>query len=175
MGAALLITGAPGSGKTTLLRALVAGLPGRPGGFLTDEIREGAVRVGFRVTALDGRTGTLAHVKAAQGPRVGRYRVDVAGFEAVGVQALEAATRQADLIVVDEIGKMELCSTRFMAALEAALDSPKPILGSILQAPHPWTDTLKRRPAVDLYRLTERNREDLKGALLARLLAEIRA
>ncbi|HSB70850.1 MAG TPA: NTPase [Candidatus Methylomirabilis sp.] len=175
MGAAILITGAPGSGKTTLLRALVAEVPGRPGGFLTDEIREGGARVGFRVSALDGRTGTLAHVKAVQGPRVGRYRVDVASFEAVGVEALEAATREADLIVVDEIGKMELCSTRFMAALEAALLSPKPILGTILQAPHPWTDALKRRPAVDLYRLTERNREDLKGALLARLLAETRA
>lgn len=174
MGTALLISGAPGSGKTTLIRGMVAELPCRAGGFFTEEIREGEKRVGFRVNALDGRTGILAHVKAVQGPRVGRYRVDVASFEAVGVDALEAATQAADLIVVDEIGKMELCSPRFISALEAALQSRKPILGTILQASHPWTDAIKRRPAVDLYRLTEGNREHLKDALLARLLTEIR-
>jgi nucleoside-triphosphatase len=175
MGTALLITGAPGSGKTTLIRAMVAELPGRAGGFFTEEIREGEARVGFRVSTLDGRTGILAHVKSVQGPRVGRYRVDVASFEAVGVDALEEATRTADLVVVDEIGKMELCSPRFISALEAALQSPKPLLGTILLASHPWTDALKRRPAVDLYRLTERNREHLKDALLARLSTEVRA
>jgi nucleoside-triphosphatase THEP1 len=105
---------------------------------------------------------------------VGRYQVDVPAFETVGVTALEAATREADLIVVDEIGKMELWSPRFVQALEAALASPKPILGTILQAPHPWADALKRRPRVELYRLTGRNREDLKDALLARLRTEVR-
>ncbi|HYL80544.1 MAG TPA: nucleoside-triphosphatase, partial [Candidatus Acidoferrum sp.] len=116
MASAVLITGAPGSGKTTLIRGVVAELPGRAGGFFTEEIREGEARVGFRVSALDGRTGILAHVKSVLGPKVGRYRVDVASFEAVGVDALEAATRESDLGVVAEIGKMELCSSRFITA-----------------------------------------------------------
>lgn len=174
MGTALLITGAPGSGKTTVIRAVIAELPARAGGFVTEEIRQGGQRVGFQVSALDGRVGILAHVTAVKGPRVGRYQVDVPAFEAVGVAALEAAVGQADLIVVDEIGKMELCSPRFVPALEAALHSKKPLLGTILQAPHPWLDALKRRPTVELYRLTERNREDLKDALLARLRTEVR-
>ncbi|MBI3086947.1 MAG: NTPase [candidate division NC10 bacterium] len=174
MGNALLITGAPGSGKTTVIRGVIAGLPVRAGGFITEEIREGGERVGFRVSALDGRAGILAHVKTVKGPRVGRYQVDVAAFEDVGVAALEEATAEADLIVVDEIGKMELCSPRFIQALETALASKKPLLGTILQAPHPWLDALKRRPTVELYRLTERNREDLTDALLARLRTEVR-
>ncbi len=173
MGTALLISGAPGSGKTTLIRAVIAALPGRIGGFLTEEIREGSERVGFRVTALDGRTGVLAHVKGLRGPKVGRYSVDVPVFEAVGVEALEAATRQADLIVVDEIGKMELCSPRFATALEAALAGRAPLLGTILQAPHPFADAIKRRANLDLYRLTERNRGDLQDALVARLRSEV--
>ncbi len=169
MSTALLITGAPGTGKTTLIRAVIAESPLRPGGFITEEIREGGERVGFRVSTLDGRVGILAHAKTVQGPRIGRYRVDVPAFEAVGVTALEAATAEADLIVVDEIGKMELCSPRFAPALEAALASRKPVLGTIMQAPHPWIDNLKRRSTVELYRLTERNRQDLKDALVARL------
>jgi nucleoside-triphosphatase len=175
MGTALLITGAPGAGKTTLIRAVIAESPLRAGGFVTDEIREHGERVGFRLSTLDGRTGILAHVKAVKGPRVGRYHVDVPALEAVGVAALLTATAEADLIVVDEIGKMELCSPRFVPALEAALASRKPVLGTVLQAPHPWIDGLKRRPRVELYRLTERNRGDLKDALLARLENEARS
>ena len=174
MGMALLVTGAPGVGKTTLIRAVLAALRKRAGGFVTEELREEGKRVGFRVCSLDGSTAVLAHVRAARGPRVGRYQVDVAAFEAVGVSALEAATREADLIVVDEIGKMELHSRRFMDALETALRTPKPFLGTVLQAPHPWIDALKRRPEVELYRLTKRNRADLQDALLARLTAEAR-
>jgi len=173
MGMALLVTGAPGVGKTTLVRAVLAALPKRAGGFVTEEIREKGQRVGFRVCGLDGSSAVLAHVRAVRGPRVGRYQVDVAAFEAVGVSALDAATREADLIVVDEIGKMELCSRRFVDALETALRSPKPFLGTVLQAPHPWIDALKRRPEVELYRLSERNRTDLQDALLARLSAEV--
>lgn len=176
MGTALLVTGAPGVGKTTLIRAVAAAFGKRAGGFVTEEIREEGQRqrVGFRVCSLDGATAVLAHVRATRGPRVGRYQVDVPAFEAVGVSALDAATREADLIVVDEIGKMELCSRRFVDALETALRSPKPILGTVLQAPHPWIDALKRRPEVELYRLTERNRADLQDALVARLTAEAR-
>jgi len=173
MGTALLVTGAPGVGKTTLIRAVAAACGKQAGGFVTEEIREEGQRVGFRVCSLDGTTAVLAHVRATRGPRVGRYQVDVPAFEAVGVSALEAATRDAELIVVDEIGKMESCSRRFVDALETALRSPKPILGAVLQAAHPWIDALKRRPEVELYRLNERNRVDLQDALLARLSTEV--
>ncbi len=174
MGVALLITGAPGTGKTTLIRTVLAKLPLRAGGFVTEEIRQGGERLGFRVSALDGRVGVLAHATAVKGPRVGRYQVDVPAFEAVGIHALEKAICGAELIVVDEIGKMELCSPRFVPVLESALASKKPVLGTILQARHPWTDTLKRRPMVELFCLTQRNREILEDALLARLRAEVR-
>ena len=173
MGTALLVTGAPGTGKTTLVRTVVDAFPGRTGGFFTDEIREAGARVGFRVCSLAGAVAVLAHVRAVHGPRVGRYRVDVPAFDGVGVSALETAIREADVIVVDEIGKMELCSQRFRDALEAALRSPKPVLGTILQSRHPWIDSLKRRPNVELYGLSERSRAGLRDALTARLRMEV--
>jgi len=175
MGAAVLIMGPPGSGKTTLIRTVVAALPGRAGGFLTEALREGDERVGFRVVTLSGDETLLAHVRGVRGPRVGRYQVDVAGFEATGIAALERAVREADLIVVDEIGKMELTSPRFLPALEAALASPKPLFGSILGSPHPLLDPLKHRSNVELYRLSVKNRDDLADAMLARLATEIRS
>jgi nucleoside-triphosphatase len=175
MGTTLLVTGAPGVGKTTLIRAVAEELAGRTGGFVTEEIRERDRRLGFRVCALDGATAVLAHVRDIHGPRVGRYRVDVPRFDAVGVAALERAVRDADIIIADEIGKLELCSPRFVQAVESALHSPKPLLGTVLQAPHPWIDALKRRPGVELYRLSVRNRDDLKDALLARLRSAIGA
>jgi nucleoside-triphosphatase len=174
MGTALLITGPPGIGKTSLIKSLLGEISCAAGGFLTEEIREGEERVGFRVTALDGSAATLAHTRGIRGPRVGRYQVDVPAFEAVGVRAMEAALREADLVVVDEIGKMELCSPRFVEALEACLHSPKTLLGTILQAPHPWLDAVKRRPTVELYRLTTKNRTHLQEALAARLQTEVR-
>jgi nucleoside-triphosphatase len=173
MGTTLLITGAPGTGKTTLVRAVIAQAHLKAGGFLTEEIREGGARVGFRLGTLDGRVGILAHAMRVRGPRVGRYHVDLSVLEALGITSLDAATAEADVIVVDEIGKMELCSPLFIPAVEAALASRKPVLGTIMQAPHPWVDGLKRRSKIELYRLTQRNRQDLEDALVARLQCEV--
>jgi len=61
MGAALLVTGGPGVGKTTVMRMLMARWAARAVGLLTEEIRDGDRRVGFRVSPLDGATAVLAH------------------------------------------------------------------------------------------------------------------
>ena len=78
----LLVTGPPGCGKTTLVRKIVQELGSLPmTGFYTEEIREGRDRVGFALVGLDGRRGVLSHVKVGGPYRVGRYGVDIAGFE----------------------------------------------------------------------------------------------
>ena len=77
-----MITGSPGSGKTTLFKRLVHDLRHfNPSGFYTSEIRKGGTRTGFSLKSLDGRSGILAHVEFQTGYRVGKYRVDLEGFE----------------------------------------------------------------------------------------------
>jgi nucleoside-triphosphatase THEP1 len=104
----ILITGLPGSGKTTLFRRLLDEWQNlNPVGFYTAEIREGKSRRGFELCILDGRSGTLAHVDLRTGYRVGKYGVDVNGFEAF-LAELPLRGPQTGLVMIDEIGKKRL-------------------------------------------------------------------
>jgi nucleoside-triphosphatase len=167
MARAHLITGVPGVGKTSLILSLLDTLPGTKGGFYTREIREGSQRVGFQVTDLSGREGVLAHVGHPGPPRVGRYGVDLKTFEDIGVQAVSRAMDAADLIVIDEIGKMELFSPRFQTLLFEVLKGPRPLLGTIVAKPHPAADPIKAHPGVRVQRLTPTNRQEVAQVITA--------
>ena len=163
----LLITGRPGSGKTTLVAEAAAAVGRRAGGFYTREIRTEGRRVGFEVVTLDGRRGRLAHA-GVKGPyRVGRYGVDLESFEAVGVDALERAVREKDLILIDEVGKMELLSDPFRRAVEAAVNSGKPVLAAVMLGPDPWVDRFKAHPEARLIFLTPENRAPVRAEVRA--------
>ncbi len=170
MGRVWLLTGRPGVGKTTALRRALALLDRPAGGFLTEEVRRGGTRVGFALTTLDGRRATFAEVSRTGSPRVGKYGVDVEALDRVGVPAVRAAIEAGHLVVIDEIGKMELASAAFREVVEAALRSPVPVLGTILRGPHPWADRIKAAPGLTLIDVTPANRERLPAELARRLV-----
>jgi nucleoside-triphosphatase len=169
MSPVVLLTGRPGVGKTTLVRRIVERLGGRAGGFYTAEIRQGGVRRGFKLVTLDGHEAVIAHTDFAGRQRVSKYGVDVAALDAVGVPAIDRAIAAGQVVIIDEIGPMELFSAAFRAAVLRAVDSGRPILATVARRPQPWADALKRRPGVRLVEITFANRDALVATLVEEL------
>ncbi|HEY82831.1 MAG TPA: NTPase [Dehalococcoidia bacterium] len=160
-----LLTGRPGTGKTSLIKQAVAELEVDAGGFYTEEIRDKGTRLGFKLVTLDGEEVVLAHVNIHSPYRVGKYGVDIEGLERVGVAALRRAAARSCLVIVDEIGKMELFSAAFRESVLAIANSGKRVLGTIMLAPNPWADAIKRLPQVKLVEVTRANREQVRDDL----------
>jgi nucleoside-triphosphatase len=158
----ILLTGPPGSGKTRLIQNVVddlKSLGATVGGILTPEVRVSGERTGFYI--LDIQTGEkelMADVGLDSDVKVGRYGVNVKVIRDVGVNAIVRAMSKCDIIVIDEIGKMELYSNEFQEIVEEALSSSKPLLGTVGERlRHPFTTKIKGLPNVRLLTLTRSN------------------
>jgi len=149
-----LLTGKPGTGKTSLIKQAVAELEGEAGGFYTEEMWSQGARLGFKLVTLDGHEAILAHTDFNKRFQVGKYGVDVESLARVGVSALRKAAEQYDLVVVDEIGKMELFSADFREVVLAIIGGGKRVLGTIMFHSNPWADAIKRQPQVNLITVT---------------------
>ncbi len=165
----ILVTGLPGIGKTTVVQRVVAMLGEKAAGFITREIREGGDRKGFMIETLDGRKGILAVRSTGGKPRVGRYRVIVSNLEGVGVTALQRAWRDRKIIVVDEIGKMELLSEKFRDTIAGILESDAQLLATLSIARHPFLEAIRQRNDVELIPVTRDNRQSLPETIVEML------
>ncbi len=159
----LLITGKPGSGKTTLLKRLATKLGERMGGMITGEIREQGKRVGFYIEDLSsGKRKTFAHIDFPKDYRVGKYGVDIKVLEEIGVNSIRHALEHKEFVLIDEIGPMELYSQAFIDAVEAAFSSDKNVVATIhFKSQHPLVKRLKGMSGVELFTITQENREDI--------------
>jgi len=165
----ILLTGRPGVGKTTVIRKVLSSFEGRTGGFITEEIREKGERVGFLVKDLEGQRALMAHVNFKEMPKVGRYGVSVSEFERIAIPALLKAEKESDLIVVDEIGKMEILSLSFRDLILEILNSPKSLLGTISLAQDPFLERIKKLKNLKIIEVTLKNRDSIPFLILQQL------
>ncbi|XP_064552449.1 nucleoside-triphosphatase THEP1 [Drosophila montana] len=166
---AFIITGQPGVGKTTLIRKLCSELSvhSKLAGFYTEEIRTNGQRIGFDVVTVDGTRGILARENPSDNlrrPKVGKYAVYVKDFEDLALPLLKVTPQSQQLLIIDEIGKMELLSRRFEAAVNELVKQKQPILVTIplhTRQPIPIVERLKNSPDAVTFHVTRNNRDGL--------------
>ena len=171
----LFLTGLPGVGKTTIVQQLIK-LLREDGyacvGFVTEEERDQqGDRVGFlmRNVAHAARTAYMAHVSEAKvntGVKHRRYHVNVDGIRDLAAASL---SEPGDVIVLDEVGRMELyCPEFVLAAKRVILEDPRVlVLGTIALYGKGIIAEIKKH--VDLVLVTEENRDTLTAELFAKL------
>ena len=160
----------PGVGKTTLVRRIVDRVKGlKCAGFYTAEIRQGGVRKGFELIDFTGRRRVLAHVRIKSPFRVGKYGVDVKHFEDF-LDAIDIFSSDSDLIVIDEIGKMECFSDHFICCVEDILSSKKPVLATIALRGVGLIERTKLRQDCVLFEVTPESRDALVPIISDRIL-----
>jgi nucleoside-triphosphatase len=168
-----LLIGQPSVGKTTILAAVVSELRARGisvGGMFSREVKESAVRIGFEIVDVSlAKVGCLANVNQKTGPYVGKYRVNLTDLESIGTQSISNAVKKNDVVVIDEIGPMELFSDKFIEATKTALESEKLVIAVVhWKIDDKLIVEIKNRQDAEVFNVTTQNRDKLSEDLVER-------
>jgi nucleoside-triphosphatase THEP1 len=164
----ILITGPPGCGKTTLIEKVIERTHVPCRGFVTKEIREAGRRKGFKIITLAREEGILAHEKIGGGLRVGKYGVNLQKPAQIAAPSI-IPQNPGEVVIIDEIGKMECLSKVFRKTVLDVLDSHNFVLGSIALKGGAFIEAVKARPDIELIQITQQNRSALVDTLVDRL------
>ncbi|MFH1415074.1 MAG: nucleoside-triphosphatase [Elusimicrobiota bacterium] len=163
----IFLTGAPSSGKTTVIKKIIKSLTIPANGFYTEEENTDSKRVGFMMKTIDGKTGYLAHQDIKSGFHIRRYGVSLENIEAIAVPSIMPVDN--NIIILDEIGKMECFSETFKEAAVAALDSPNIVIGTITFGGDDFIQGIKSRKDIEIIEVTQDNRDSLPSLILRKI------
>lgn len=164
----IMLTGYPRVGKTTAIMKFLEKTKKECSGFYTEEIKnKNGRREGFKIVGIStGVEGTLAHINVESFRKVGKYFVDLEGFEAVALPEMDT---EAELVVIDEIGKMELYSSKFKFQLLHNLNNQNVLATITKKGGGSYIDLMKKRADIELIELTKKNRDEVVKELLKRI------
>ena len=165
----IILTGPPRIGKTTIIRSLISKLADRCAGFYTEEILQESQRAGFKLITCGKSNCVLAHKEIKGHYHVGKYGVNLDCVEGYGVPSIKKGIKAQKVIIIDEIGKMEILSRPFKLAVLDALDSKCPVIATMLFKRHPFYDKIRARKDVEIIEVTEENRDRLPEIVIQKL------
>ena len=163
----IFLTGAPSSGKTTVIKKIIESLEHPANGFYTEEERVDGKRIGFLMKALDGRMGYLAHQDIKSDFHIRRYGVSIENIENIAVPSITPVKN--NIIILDEIGKMECFSMAFKQATVNALDASNIVVGTITFGGDDFIREVKKREDMEINEVTEDNRDLLPNVILTQI------
>lgn len=155
----ILITGLPSAGKTTLIKRLcIIFKEFNPVGFVTDELLEEGTIAGFEANNLFGDNKIFAHTKLKSKVSVGKYKIDMKGFD-IFLDQTFSRDKKTGLYFIDEISKTVCESKKFSKILLALLDAKKPVIATIADKGIGLISDIKKREDVKIFEVTEHDRE----------------
>lgn len=157
----ILLTGKPRTGKTTLLKRIIKNLKYPCAGFYTEEMLEGNKRIGFRIKTLKAKVGILAREGLRSKFHLGRYGINLRELEEIGVKAILKGLKDKEIVVIDEIGRMELFSQKFKDAVLKALGSKKRLIGVIHRADLDFLNAIRSRNDVEIFEVDLNNHKEI--------------
>jgi nucleoside-triphosphatase len=137
------------------------------GGFYTEEIRERGRRVGFRIHSLDAQQGVMAHTGMQSNDRVGKYGVDLSVINSLAVESLRRAKSEGSLIIIDEIGPMELLSQEFRSEVLEIFNGDY----EVPKRKSDFLNQIRRLPNVTILEIFPGNREEIVEEVVSRFKA----
>jgi nucleoside-triphosphatase len=165
----ILITGLPGIGKTTLIKQLLYKLKDYdPVGFYTEEIRHKGERKGFQIVTPAGQRSILAHILIDSPYQIGKYKVDVNSFDSF-LDSLNIHQYKNNPIIIDEIGKMECLSVKFVRMIQDILDSENIVIATIAHTDGGIKGKIKEREDVRLFKMNLENRHTIIDEIIETL------
>ena len=168
-----LITGLPGIGKTSLIIRLADLLKeARPAGFYTREVREEGIRKGFELVDFNGERSMLSRVGLKSPFAVGKYGVDVESFDTY-LKNVDFLSGKSDIVIIDEIRRMECFSKLFREMVLRLLDSDKTFVATIALRGDHFIDQIKERKDVGLFVVLRENMDELAQTLSSRILKTV--
>ncbi len=175
------ITGLPQAGKTDILLRVIGMLESeglKVGGMITEAIFEGGKRVGFNIMDWETKEKALMAHKDIETEtsrmRVEDYGVDVEAIDRIGVPAIMKAIENADVIVIDEIGRMEVLSHEFVKAVKETFDMDKPLIITLhKKSRNPLLQDIRRRDDVRILEVTPINQSILPYKIVKLVKEEI--